>query len=117
ARPTGVFCRRSQPAKVARVWSSSSIRSADLRPCMASSRLGLCRKLWQISIYLSSFSAPFHWGLVLSISRVLHVSRPTIDWWLQRFEAEHVAGLDDKSSSPQTTTRKAWFPLMIAIYH
>jgi transposase InsO family protein len=53
----------------------------------------------------------------LSISRVLHVSRPTIDRWIQRFEAEHLAGLDDKSSSPQTTTRKAWFPLMIAIYH
>jgi hypothetical protein len=53
----------------------------------------------------------------LSISRVLHVSRPTIDRWLQRFEAEHMAGLDDKSSSPQTTTRKAWLPLMIAIYH
>ena len=53
----------------------------------------------------------------LSISRVLHVSRPTIDRWIQRFEADHVAGLGDKSSSPQTTTRKAWLPLMMAMYH
>jgi len=36
---------------------------------------------------------------------------------MQRFEAAHVAGLGDKSSSPQTTTRQAWFPLMIAIDH
>ena len=28
-----------------------------------------------------------------------------------------MAGLVDKNASPQTTTRKAWFPLMIAIYH
>jgi hypothetical protein len=29
----------------------------------------------------------------LSISRVLHVSRPTVDRWIHRFEAEHFAGL------------------------
>lgn len=30
----------------------------------------------------------------LSISRVLHVSRPTIDRWMARFEAEHFAGME-----------------------
>jgi hypothetical protein len=29
-------------------------------------------------------------GNKLSISRVLHVSRPTVDRWMQRFEEEHV---------------------------
>ena len=36
----------------------------------------------------------------ISIHRFLHVSRPTIDAWIQRFEAEHFAGLTDKSSAP-----------------
>src|ERR671914_2987041 len=39
ARPTGVFCRRSHPTKVARVWSSISIWIAVLRPCIALSWL------------------------------------------------------------------------------
>jgi transposase/transposase InsO family protein len=53
----------------------------------------------------------------LSISRVLHVSRPTIDLWIRRFEAEHFAGLQDKSRAPQKPARKAWLPLMITVYH
>jgi transposase len=53
----------------------------------------------------------------LSISRFLRVSRPTVDRWIHRFEAEHFAGLADKSRAPKSTTRKVWFPLMIAIYH
>ena len=32
----------------------------------------------------------------VSISRFLHVSRPTVDAWIRRFEAEHFAGLVDK---------------------
>ena len=52
-----------------------------------------------------------------SISHVLHMARPTVDRWIRRFEAEHVAGLADRSRAPTSTTRKAWFPLMIAIYH
>ncbi len=56
------------------------------------------------------------WGK-LSISRFLRVSRPTVDRWIRRFEAEHVAGLAEKSRAPTSTTRKVWFPLMIAIYH
>lgn len=52
----------------------------------------------------------------LSISRVLHVSRPTVDRWIQRFEAEDLAGLVDRPRGPRAP-RKVWFPLMVAIYH
>jgi transposase len=53
----------------------------------------------------------------LSISRFLQVSRPTIDLWIRRFEAEHFAGLEDKSRTPHSTPRKVWFPLMVEVYH
>jgi hypothetical protein len=52
-----------------------------------------------------------------SISHVLQVSRPTIDRWIHRFEAEHFAGLADKSRAPKTPARKVWFALMIDVYH
>ena len=52
-----------------------------------------------------------------SISHFLQVSRPTVAVWIRRFEAEHFAGLADKSRAPHTTPRKVWLPLMIAIYH
>ena len=52
-----------------------------------------------------------------SISHVLRVSRPTVDLWIRRFEAEHFAGLEDQSRAPHTTPRKVWLPLMIEIYH
>jgi transposase len=51
-----------------------------------------------------------------SSSHFLHVSRPTIDRWIARFEAEHMAGLADKSRAPKAPTRKVWLPLMIEIY-
>jgi transposase InsO family protein len=51
-----------------------------------------------------------------SISRFLHVSRPTIDRWLARFEAENLASLMDKKGGP-TSPHKVWFPLMVAVYH
>ena len=38
----------------------------------------------------------------VSISRFLQVSRPTVDAWIRRFEAEHFAGLVDKSRAPQS---------------
>ena len=53
----------------------------------------------------------------LSISRFLHVSRPTVDAWIQRFEADHFAGLLDKSSAPHAPARKVWLPLMVQVYH
>ena len=53
----------------------------------------------------------------LSISRFLQVSRPTVDLWMRRCEAEHLAGLADKSHTPQATPRKVWFPLMVEVYH
>ena len=52
-----------------------------------------------------------------SISRVFHVSRPTIDRWIHRFEAEHFAGLVDKSFAPKAPARKVWLPLMLEVYH
>ena len=53
----------------------------------------------------------------VSISRFLHVSRPTVDAWIQRFETEHFAGLMDKSSAPHAPARKVWLPLMVQVYH
>jgi transposase InsO family protein len=53
----------------------------------------------------------------LSISRFLQVSRPTIDDWIERFETDNLASLEDKSRAPKTTVRKAWLPTMVEIYH
>jgi transposase InsO family protein len=36
---------------------------------------------------------------------------------MARFEAEHVAGLVDKSCAPKAPARKVWLPLMLAVYH
>jgi transposase/transposase InsO family protein len=68
-----------------------------------------------------------------SISRFLHVSRPTINEWISRFETEDMASLDvedlenldandlkslaDGSHAPKTTRRKVWLPIMLEIYH
>ncbi|MDQ3829843.1 MAG: helix-turn-helix domain-containing protein [Candidatus Tectomicrobia bacterium] len=52
----------------------------------------------------------------VSISRFLHVSRPTVDAWIQRFEAEQFAGLVEKRRGP-TAPRKVWLPLMVQVYH
>ena len=53
----------------------------------------------------------------VSISRFLHVSRPTVDAWIRRFEAEHFAGLWGQSRGPQAPSRKMWLPLMVQVYH
>ena len=53
----------------------------------------------------------------ISISRFLHVSRPTVDAWITRFATEHFAGLQDKSRAPKAPARKVWLPLMIEVYH
>jgi len=53
----------------------------------------------------------------VSISRFLKVSRPTVDAWIRRFEAEHLAGLLDKSRAPRAPARKIWLPLMVQVYH
>jgi hypothetical protein len=52
-----------------------------------------------------------------SISRFLHVSRPTITAWITRFECDNAASLADKSSAPHTPARKVWLPVMLEIYH
>ncbi len=52
-----------------------------------------------------------------SISQFLQVSRPTINLWLARFEADTLASLEDRSRAPQTPGRKAWLPVMLEIYH
>jgi hypothetical protein len=53
----------------------------------------------------------------VSIHRCLHVSRLTVDAWIQHFEAEHFAGLVDKSRAPKAPARKIWLPLMVQVYH
>jgi transposase InsO family protein len=53
----------------------------------------------------------------ISMHRLLHVSRPTIDAWIRRFETEHVAGLADRSRAPSAPVRKIWLPLMVQVYH
>jgi transposase InsO family protein len=52
-----------------------------------------------------------------SISRFLHVSRPTINAWIARFETDNLESLEDKSRAPTSTGRKAWLPVMVEIYH
>jgi transposase len=52
-----------------------------------------------------------------SISQDMHVSRPTVDAWVRRFEAEHFAGLVDKSRAPHAPARKVWLPLMVQVSH
>jgi hypothetical protein len=53
----------------------------------------------------------------VSSSRFWHVSRPTVDAGLQRFDTEHVAGLTDRSSAPHAPARQVWLPLMVQVYH
>ena len=53
----------------------------------------------------------------VSISRVLKVSRPTVDAWIARFETEPFAGLQDKKRGPQEPRRKVWLPRMVPVYH
>ena len=53
----------------------------------------------------------------LSISRFLQVSRPTVDTWIARFEAEHFTGLMDKKRGPKEPPRKVWLPQMVQVYH
>jgi transposase len=53
----------------------------------------------------------------VSISRFLQVSRPTVDAWIHRFEAEHFTGLVDRSRAPKAPVRKIWLPLMVQVYH
>jgi transposase InsO family protein len=52
----------------------------------------------------------------VSISRFLHISRPTVDRWIARFEEDHVAELVDHKPGPKSP-RKVWFPIMVEVYH
>jgi transposase len=51
------------------------------------------------------------------ISQWLHVSRPTVNAWMARFEAAHVAGLRDRTRGPKEPPRKVWLPRMVQVYH
>ena len=53
----------------------------------------------------------------LSISRFLHVSRPTINEWIGRFESDNLVSLEDANSAPKAPVRKVWLPLMLEVYH
>jgi transposase InsO family protein len=55
------------------------------------------------------------WAKV-SIMRVLQVSRPPVNAWIRRFEAEHFAGLVDKPRGPKHP-HKVWLPLIVQVYH
>src|SRR5262245_53856221 len=52
-----------------------------------------------------------------SISHVLHVSRYPVRDGMRRVEAEHWAGLVDKSRAPKAPARPGWLSLMIEVYH
>jgi transposase len=52
----------------------------------------------------------------LSISRFLHVSRPTVEAWIARCEAEPFAGLIDKKRGPKEPPRTVWLPRMVQVY-
>jgi transposase InsO family protein len=52
-----------------------------------------------------------------SISQFLRVSPPTITKWIERFEDDNLASLEDQSRAPKTTVRKAWLPVRVEIYH
>jgi hypothetical protein len=52
----------------------------------------------------------------VSISRVLRVSRPTVDAILTRFDHEPFAGLADKRRGPKAP-RKLWLPVMVQVDH
>jgi hypothetical protein len=53
----------------------------------------------------------------IRIHRFLHVSRATIDAWMARFEAEHLAGLLEKKRGPKEPPRQMWLPRMVQVYH
>jgi hypothetical protein len=40
----------------------------------------------------------------------------TRDVWIRRFEAEHFAGLADRSRAPQAPARKSWRLRMVQVY-
>src|SRR5437867_3511189 len=50
----------------------------------------------------------YHGWRKRSSSQFMQGSRPTVDRWMQRFEAEHCAGLEDKRRVPPTTPRQVW---------
>jgi transposase InsO family protein len=52
-----------------------------------------------------------------SISRFPKVSRPTVNAWIEPFEAEHFTGLLDKQRGSKEPPRKVWFPRMVQVYH
>jgi hypothetical protein len=51
------------------------------------------------------------------LSRFLHVSRPPINAWSARCEADNTASLEDKSRAPLSPRRKVWLPAMVAMSH
>jgi transposase InsO family protein len=51
------------------------------------------------------------------MSRWRHVSRPTVNAWIARVEAEHFAGLMDRKRGPKQPPRKVWLPRMGQVYH
>src|SRR5713101_750082 len=73
ARPMGVFWRRSHWAKVARVWSSTSRRMADLRPCIVPSS-----RVWDRSYGRSVCTCPVFPPL---FNGGLYLAKPNLHIW------------------------------------
>ena len=104
-----LFCKVGYPIDdktVKKLWQQSPV------PCQRQ------LELWDYHTHPDRYQARLQvvklyyqgWEKV-SISRFLQVSRPTVDAWIARFEAEHFAGLVDKSRGPKEPPRKVWLPL------
>ena len=109
-----LFCKFGQPIDdktVKKLWQQS--------PMSCQGQLGL----WDYHTHPERYQARLQviklyyqgWAKV-SISRFLQVSRPTVNAWIRRFEAEQFAGLVDKRRGPKNP-RKVWLPLMVQVYH
>ncbi|MDH3602585.1 MAG: helix-turn-helix domain-containing protein [Candidatus Tectomicrobia bacterium] len=114
------FNRRMSHATIQRLWPDLSPLSPQQLPLLDyhSYPERSQARLEVIQLYFQGWRKT-------SISQFLQVSRPTINEWMGRFEAEDLASLDvddltsleDKSHAPKSPRRKVWLPVMLEIYH
>jgi hypothetical protein len=96
---------------VKRLWQQLPVTSPPQLPLLDSHRYPerSQARFEVIQLYFQGWSKT-------SISRFLHVSRPTINAGIGRFERDNLASLEDKGSAPKTPSRKAWLPVMLEMY-
>src|SRR5437899_3266108 len=92
AKPTGVFCFRSHPVKVARVGSSMAIPIAECRPCICFSP-GMCcpddRAPWRAHC---QFFYPFSMGTCTKVGGIPYLFRSGEDCLLvEPHKADQIA--------------------------